>query len=648
MTISLKATRAFTTNDVSLNGPTLITQGTTNTYTITDYNAFSIYTVTSTVGTPTITGDSISLVVPTTSATQITLTVTKDGKPSPFVIAVGGTAIITPAITSPLQGALKVNVSPTLSATAFVTAPAGATTHQSSQWQVSTDSSFTTIVFDSGVTTTNKTSIIVPALVLSTVHYARVRYTGVALGTSNWSPTLTFTTTNQYIATPSVSVIGSSTAVGGTPTFTGSAFSPVNGADTHSASDWVIIKTSDSSVVYQSVGNTTNKTSITIPSGLLQVSTDYQVRLRYAGALFGYSSYATLNFTTATTFSYEKYLAVAVGSKVKVFGQDADTLVPLAELPPLTMGGDSGPLPSDGTVTFSPNGQHLVASYANRGLLTIYKRQGDSFTVLTGVPISNPTSAIVKVSYSADGNYMIVASGTTPVIFQVTGDTYTKMTDLPNNPPINTHSVAASPDGLYFAVGKPYVKSPTSNTTYYPNLLIYKRVGTVFTLVFSNVYGSNPIESVRFSPSGELLAMAGNSSMGTYILKRTNDSFSIETGFTPVVGFNADFAWSLDSTKLLISGTVGRLYRRNPDTTWTNLPYPTSTTNASTTGQPGAAWSSDNYIATAINNDSPSINVVPTILVGKMSGDSFIEIPFPAAVGIGKVGGLRFWPGYQG
>lgn len=647
MTISLRATRAFTTNDVSLNGPTLITQGTTNTYTITDYNAFSIYTVASTVGTPTLTGDSISLVVPTTSATQITLTVTKDGKPSPFVIAVGGTAIITPVITSPLEDAVSVNVSPTLSATAFATAPAGATTHQTSQWQVSTDSSFTTIVFDSGVTTVNKTSIIVPALALSTLHYARVRYTGVTLGTSNWSTTRTFTTTNQYIATPVVSVVGSSTAVGGTPTFTGSAFSPVNGIDTHSASDWVIIKVSDGSVVYQSVGNTTDKTSITIPSGLLQVSTDYQIKLRYAGALFGYSGYGTVNFTTAATFSYEKYLAVALGSSVKVFGQVADTLIALPDLPPLTVGGDSNLFLSDGTVTFSPNGQHLVASYANRGVLTIYKRQGDSFTILTGVPISNPTGVIAKVSYSVDGNYMIVAAGTSPVVFQVSGDVYTRMGDLPDNAPISTYSVAASPDGTYFAVGKAYQKLATSNTVYYPNLLIYKRVGSTFTTIFSSVLISCPVESVRFSPSGGLLAVSGTNSTGAYIMKRTGDSFSIETHLEPTVGFYADFSWSPDSTKLLISGTIGKLYRRNIDATWTNLPYPSSSNN-SIRGEPGAAWSADNYVASVINNDSSSPSVVQSILFGKTSGDSFTEIPFSGSIGLGKVGGIRLWPGYQG
>jgi hypothetical protein len=291
--------------DVSLSGLTIVTQGTTATYTITDYNSFSIYSVSSSVGTATRTNESISLVIPNpTTVPQITLTVIKDGTPSYFVIAVGAQSVVIPTILYPTSGQANVELSPTLSATAFTTAPAGQDTHQSSQWQVATDSGFTTIVFDSGVDTVNKTNIQVPSgvLTIGTVYYARVRYTGVVIGNSAWSVTLSFTTTNQYVVTPTVSVTGGPTDVGETPVISTPPFAVFGGTDTHVSTDWQIVKVSDGSLVWQSLGNTTNKVSITVPPSLLLENTQYKARVRQAGASLGKSGWGEYTFTTKVIF----------------------------------------------------------------------------------------------------------------------------------------------------------------------------------------------------------------------------------------------------------------------------------------------------------------------------------------------------------
>lgn len=292
-------------SNTSLNGPTTVTQGSTNTYTISDYNAFSIYTTSSSVGTFTRTNNTISLVVPNpANTTQILLTVSRDGVSEYFLVAVGAQSIATPSITYPSQGQTNVEVAPTLAGSSFATVPIGQDTHQSSQWQISSDSGFSTIIYDSGVTTTSKTSVVVPASTLSlgTVYYSRVRYTGAIIGASAWSSTRTFTTSSRSVATPTIIVTGAPSDVGETPTITGSAFSVTSGSDTHVSTDWQIIKVSDSSIVWQSLGNTINKTSIIVPPGLLLVSTQYKVRARYAGAALGNSGYGEYTFTTKSVF----------------------------------------------------------------------------------------------------------------------------------------------------------------------------------------------------------------------------------------------------------------------------------------------------------------------------------------------------------
>lgn len=292
-------------NSVTLSGPVIATQGSTVNYTITNFNSFSQYSVGTSVGTISRTDGVITLVVPNpTTATQINMTVTRDENTSLFLIAVGAQSIATPVLTYPSEGQSSVELSPTLQSSAFATVPAGQTTHQSSQWEISADSDFTTLLFDSGADTVNKTSIQVPSGVLSIsqTYYARVRHTGVALGTSGWSPTRTFTTTDRFVVTPTVNVTGGPSSVSNTPTITTSAFSVSSGTDTHVSTNWQILLASNSNVVWQSLGNTANKTSIVVPSGILLESTNYIARAQHTSTSLGSSSYGGYSFTTVANF----------------------------------------------------------------------------------------------------------------------------------------------------------------------------------------------------------------------------------------------------------------------------------------------------------------------------------------------------------
>lgn len=305
MTISLRAARSLIVGDVSLLGPVTVFASSTNTYTITDYNSFSTYTVASNVGTVSRTNETITLTTPNPiGATQVNLTVTRDGKPSLFVIAGGASLVTQPTITSPTAGQTGVGLTPTIQSSAFATVPAGQGVHQSSQWQIATTSDFLNIAYDSGIDTVNKTSVTVPngLLTINTPYYVRVKHTSSTIGASAWSPTVTFTTTNSYIVTPTVTITGGTTNVGQTPTITTSAFTVFGGTDTHTSTDWIITKVSDGSTAWQSVGNTTNKTSIVVPANVLIVGTQYTAKARFTGAVKGSSAYGTVNFTTATSF----------------------------------------------------------------------------------------------------------------------------------------------------------------------------------------------------------------------------------------------------------------------------------------------------------------------------------------------------------
>jgi phosphodiesterase/alkaline phosphatase D-like protein len=77
-------------------------------------------------------------------------------------------------------------------------------THEYSDWQVSTDSTFTNIFSSSIASTVNKTTYTVSGLQPNTTYYVRVRHKGAVLGYSQWSGTTEFSTKASFI--PSVEI----------------------------------------------------------------------------------------------------------------------------------------------------------------------------------------------------------------------------------------------------------------------------------------------------------------------------------------------------------------------------------------------------------------------------------------------------------
>ena len=108
-----------------------------------------------------------------------------------------------PTLTFPTDGALKVSLAGKLTADAF-SVYGGADTHQASRWQISNVADFSTVVHDSGLSTTQLTEFFAAsALTKNTQYYARVAYKGVLTGQSDWSAVVGFVTAEplngQYV-----------------------------------------------------------------------------------------------------------------------------------------------------------------------------------------------------------------------------------------------------------------------------------------------------------------------------------------------------------------------------------------------------------------------------------------------------------------
>lgn len=109
----------------------------------------------------------------------------------------GGSAPNRPTLTSPADGATGLSRTPVLQASAF--SDPNSDSHLSSQWQADNDSDFSSPAFDSGATTTFKTSVPVPSGMLTwgITYFWRVRYMDSTGLWSSWSFTRVFSTKSR-------------------------------------------------------------------------------------------------------------------------------------------------------------------------------------------------------------------------------------------------------------------------------------------------------------------------------------------------------------------------------------------------------------------------------------------------------------------
>ena len=175
----------------------------------------------------------------------------------------------------------------------------GTDTHASTDWQV-LNASDNSVVWESLNDTQNLLSITTGTLPIDTDLVFRVRYNGVVYGSSAWVE-VTAKTLTVYVKNPTITVEGTIDKVPKNPTISGSTFSVMNGTDTHKATDYQVVRVSDGVVVWESLENTVNKTSIR--TGDLVKSTAYIFKMRYKGTTYGYSQWVQVTGTTKAVFS---------------------------------------------------------------------------------------------------------------------------------------------------------------------------------------------------------------------------------------------------------------------------------------------------------------------------------------------------------
>ena len=175
-------------------GPSNIAYGgANNTFIITNYDSFSSYEVSATNGTVSISEDTI-VYTPVNENGAGGFTVNGEL----FSIQVLEKRPVTPSIVSPVNNAT--NISKKISCTSSdFTMTSGTDTHAASHWQISTSSTFATILYESIDDTVNKTSWTSGALSVSTQYYIRVRYKGAASGYSGWSGVVAVTTKSSFL-----------------------------------------------------------------------------------------------------------------------------------------------------------------------------------------------------------------------------------------------------------------------------------------------------------------------------------------------------------------------------------------------------------------------------------------------------------------
>lgn len=179
----------------SLYGDDVVTVNQTLTLKITNYDSFVNYTVSAVGGTAVVKGEDVIFTAGSTAAAG---SITLNGKSYGITVVSAPEAIVaTPSITSPVNGATSMAVSVTVTSSAF-SITNSTDTHLSSDWEISTDSSFATTFAQSLNDTVNKTSWTVSGLAALTKYYLRTRQKSSGGKLSAWSPISNFTTKATY------------------------------------------------------------------------------------------------------------------------------------------------------------------------------------------------------------------------------------------------------------------------------------------------------------------------------------------------------------------------------------------------------------------------------------------------------------------
>ena len=183
-------------------------------------------------------------------------------------------------ITSPVNGALSVDTRPTVTTAPYV-GGGGTDYHTTTDWEVATDVSFNTVVWNSYADPVNKTSVKITSLPYNSLFYIRSRHNSSITGTGPWSNVVSFRTlASAQLSTPSITVPstnGSELEQG--VAVTSSNFGVSAGYATHTKTVYEIA-TDAAFTNIVATGPGTSPVTSWIPTGLT-IGQEYYVRVKY-------------------------------------------------------------------------------------------------------------------------------------------------------------------------------------------------------------------------------------------------------------------------------------------------------------------------------------------------------------------------------
>jgi len=224
-----------------------------------------------------------------------------------------------PSITSPTNG--QTDFIGTITSSSFSSGDYYTNSQDYVYWKLALDSGLTNIVDEySGSSNLNSWAPAYGNNPLTTM-YAEVRY-GSEGHLSEKSDIISFTTSNIYVETPTITVEGSPTDVPENPEISTSAFSVVNGSGTHASTSWKVTDVLADLVVWQSLNDETNLLSVTMPKEILVVSKEYKFEAQHNSTEYGSSAYGEATATTKASFFYH---GVGPGASSLQYDSSTDT-----------------------------------------------------------------------------------------------------------------------------------------------------------------------------------------------------------------------------------------------------------------------------------------------------------------------------------
>ena len=525
-------------NSVSIVGLTSLVVNQTATYVISNYDIATTYVVSTTTGSVSRNGDTITYTAPSVGGNG---GFTINGRV--FAISVVMPYVNTPSVTSPVNGTTGLGSSVTITSSAF-NVVGGSDTHYSSDWQVATDSGFVNLVQNVVDSTTNKTSFVLMTNP-TTTYYVRVRHKGSTYGYSNWSSTISFVTKSSFYAQNEIAKLLASD--GATNDYFGYSVSISSDGNTAIVGAHVDDSSRGSAYIYTRSGSTwTQQTKLLASDGTVS---DY----------FGVSVSISSDGNTAIVGAH---VDDSSRGSAYIYTRSGSTWTQQTKL-----------LASDGTasdnfgisVSISSDGNTAIVGArgdgSSRGSAYIYTRSGSTWTQQTKLIASDGSSGDYfgwSVSMSGDGNTAIVGAYRdddyrgSAYIYTRSGSTWTQQTKLIASDGSTSdnfgRSVSISSDGNTAIVG---AYGDDSRGSAY----IYTRSGSTWTqqtkLIASDGSSGDYFGwSVSMSSDGNTAivgAYRDDSSRGSaYIYTRSGSTWTQQTKLIASDGSSGGyFGWSV-------------------------------------------------------------------------------------------------------